>query len=106
MIDLRQCNWEAWVGLLQDQDRMLFRCSVQYDAGSDTLALLYPHAMQSRIGQDGFARVAETIRGLYDANRMAWVSSLSDLGSAGSPPTAAVMPNIEIQIAPPWRQNH
>lgn len=106
MLDLRQCDWEAWVRLLPPPDRHLFRCSVQYDPRSDTLALLYPFATQSSIGEQGFARVAETIRGLYDANRMAWVSTLSDIAAAGSPPTAAVMPRILFELAPPWRQNH
>jgi len=106
--DLREKKaWNAWVELQTEPVRAVLRMAAfQYLEEADTISLVFPNASLGQLTPTLCEHFIEQMRALHQDRLGRWLDQTGDASATVGPPKAAVMPNLSIEIAPPFLASH
>jgi hypothetical protein len=101
-------GWARWVAVQAPADAAVLRkAAMQYVAHEDTIQLLFEHDCLEIRSRHASARICDLVQRFYDASRRAWLDTLDRTSTDFKiPPEEAIMPRLQIEIAPPRSHSH
>jgi hypothetical protein len=101
-------GWARWVALQAPADAAVLRkAAMQYVAHEDTIQLLFEHDCLEIRSRHASARICDLVQRFYDSSRRAWLDTLDRTSTDFKmPPEEAIMPRLQIEIAPPRSHSH
>ncbi len=106
--DLRERgSWLQWVASQEeDLKSMLGMAGFAYDPPTDSISLVFANSALRCMTESTCERIVELIRSFYEVRLRDWVAGRERLPEGVFPPREAVMPNLSIEIAPPFVHSH